>query len=100
MRRQLVDARDVVAARRQQGTDVFHPQRAPDIADRCSVSHEQQPNEYGERIAFLTEGVTCRRFVVAAQCQHSGGADALDNTIDRVRRTAQRVRDALRRFGV
>src|SRR3954452_9243591 len=100
MRCQLVDTRDVVAARRQQGTDFFDAQRAPDIAERCGIADQQQPNEYGERIAFLTEGVTCGRFVVAGQCHHSGGADALDHTIDRVRRTAQRVGDALRRFGV
>jgi len=40
-----------------------------------------------------------RRRLVARERRERGRADAIDDTVDRVRRTAQRVRDTLRRSG-
>jgi len=70
------------------------------IAQLHAVADEQQPDENREWIAVVSERASRRRPLVSSQRRNRGRTDALYDAIDRVRRTAQRVGDALRRCGV
>ena len=100
MRCQLIAADDVVTAHCQQLIHVGYGQHSSRIAQGHAFADEQQPDEQCQRIAVTAKSITRRRLLVPSERRERGRTYALDDAIDRVRRTAQRVGDALRRFGI
>src|SRR4051794_7842365 len=100
MRRQLEAAADVITAHRQQRIHVRHGEHSARVVQGHAVADEQQPDEDCEWIVVTAESGSRGRLLVPSERCDRGSTDSPDNAIDRVRRTAQRVGDALRRFGV
>jgi len=61
------------------------------------IADQQQPDQRREGVTFVGQRRPRRHAVVARECGNCRRTDSLHDAVDRVRRTAQRVRDALRR---
>jgi hypothetical protein len=97
MWRDLERAADLCVLHCQQRVHVVDRQQPTRMVKRNRIADPQQPHQHGERVAIIAERETCRRLLVSSERGQRWRTDSFADPVNRVRRTAQRVRDSLRR---